>query len=420
MADPFAHSHAGTPTAARKDEIRILTIACILTTLFFIVELIGGYFAKSLAVMSDAAHLLSDLAGFGISLLAISISMLPANEYMSYGFARAEVLGAFVSVLLIWALTVVLVVSALHRLWAPTPVDGPLMLVLGIIGLAVNLTLGFVIGHPHDHGHGHDHDHGHGHRHGHSHDHGHGHEHDEENPDDHHHEHKDDHAHGHHHDEHGHSNGSSHDSHASAETALLQSKKSAAHEGYDAIPAEVDAEQKTRSTQPKDNHRAVNLEAAYLHALGDALQNIGVIIAAIVLSWRPSWTWIDPLCTLVFAGIVFSTTIGLARRTFHVLMEGTPPDVSLADIKEELSRIPGAVRVDDLHVWSITTEAPALSAHIYAESKSAAHDMLGTAQRILRDKFGIDHVTIQVNYDRQNGYDGVTENPEHGVPTPAS
>jgi Co/Zn/Cd efflux system component len=144
---------------------------------------------------------------------------------------------------------------------------------------------------------------------------------------------------------------------------------------------------------------SMNIRAAYLHVLGDALQNIGVIIAAIVITIRPSWVIVDPMCTLLFAIIVVMTTKDLARDAFFVLMEGTPPALSLNVVYKALLDIPDVIRIGDLHIWSLTGRRSALSAHVFTVGGQTAHDVLKAAQRLLADRFGIDHVTIQVNCD---------------------
>lgn len=440
-AAPSAPAVAGVASGERRHEIRILTTASLLTTVFFFIELFGGYVAGSLAVMSDAAHLLSDLAGFVISLLALCIATMPANAFMSFGFARAEVLGAFVSILCIWILTAALVVCACYRILFPEAVDGPLMLLLGIIGLAVNFLLGFVLSasqsshtHLHDHGdggcpgHG---DHGEGHSHvgGHSHENGHGRSDGHSHGDEHSHEdvhsqsdmrkhnhenghshrdghgHRDGHSHG---DGHNHSHGDGHnhshgdrENHGDVEAALLPSAS---------LPAETPAmyswawmKATVSSVLTGASIESLNVRAAYLHALGDALQSIGVIFAAIILTVKPSWTWVDPLCTLFFACMVMLTTKGIATDAFGVLMEGTPPKLSLNEVYEALMGIANVKSIGDLHVWSITAGRPALSAHVFVSVSECTgrvtHDIVKTAEALLLERFGIDHVTIQVNCD---------------------
>lgn len=335
-------------------EMRTLAVACVLTTIFFFIELIGGYYAGSLAIMSDAAHLLSDLAGLLISLLAVSVARIPASEVMSFGFARAEVLGAFVSLIFIWCLTAVLVVSAIDRLFSPQPVHGPLMLLLGGIGLLVNIALGLVLGHSHHgHSHGDSHEHSHEHSDGHSHEHSH----------DHLHEHSGDHDHD--------------------------------VEGQDG-----------GSTAPSfwdwwrwmgNDIESINIRAAYLHVLGDLLQSVGVLVAALLITLLPSMTVLDPLCTLLFAAIVLFTTKDLAVQTIGVLMEGTPPGTSLRAVNERLLAVPGVQRVGDFHVWSITVRRPALSVHLIKDCSVSDHKVLKDAQKVLRDEFAINHSTIQIN-----------------------
>ena len=121
---------------------RLIGVTCVSFT-FMICELIGGWLANSLAIMTDAAHLLSDVSGFVISIFSIWIGLIPAKKTsLSYGYSRAEILGALTSVLIIWALTVWLVVEAIQRVINPTSVDGLIMLITSVVGLACNLVMG--------------------------------------------------------------------------------------------------------------------------------------------------------------------------------------------------------------------------------------------------------------------------------------
>ena len=110
-----------------------------------IVELIGGYLARSLAIMTDAAHLLSDLSGFTISIVSLYIATRPANFELTYGYHRAEVVGALASILIIWVLTVWLVTEAIQRLLVPSEIDAFLMLSISILGLVFNLIMGKIL-----------------------------------------------------------------------------------------------------------------------------------------------------------------------------------------------------------------------------------------------------------------------------------
>ncbi|XP_066986585.1 proton-coupled zinc antiporter SLC30A2-like isoform X1 [Macrobrachium rosenbergii] len=160
--------HCHTPRqgnrASRKAMTRLI-IACCLTTLFMIGEAVGGYLANSIAIMSDAAHLLSDLTSFIVSLVAIFIGMQPASRKMNFGYHRAEVLGAVVSVLMIWLITGILVYAAVERVTSMDfEVESDVMIIVSALGVVINIILGVVL-HTGSGGHGHSHG-GHGHSHG--------------------------------------------------------------------------------------------------------------------------------------------------------------------------------------------------------------------------------------------------------------
>ncbi|ORZ38131.1 cation efflux family-domain-containing protein [Catenaria anguillulae PL171] len=174
------HGHHHGTDAAGDAVVRKLWIATILCSIFFVIELVGGIMSNSLAILSDSFHLLSDLSGFLISLAALYLARRKATTTHSFGYHRVEILGAIVSILLIWAVTAWLLMEAVERVRNPVQIDAPVML-----GVLI-----FALGHGHDHGHGHGHGHSHGHSHshshsdaeaGHSHSHSHGHSHDNVN-----------------------------------------------------------------------------------------------------------------------------------------------------------------------------------------------------------------------------------------------
>jgi zinc transporter 2 len=103
-------------------------------------EVVGGYLANSLAIMTDAAHMLSDVAGFMISYFAIYMSNRPINFKMSYGYHRAEILGALASIALIWGLLIWLLVEATQRIIEGPEVNGEIMLITACVGLVCNIV----------------------------------------------------------------------------------------------------------------------------------------------------------------------------------------------------------------------------------------------------------------------------------------
>ncbi|KAK4521823.1 uncharacterized protein ATC70_004360 [Mucor velutinosus] len=137
-----------------------LAIATTIALLFFATELIAGYLANSLALMSDAFHLLSDVASFIVALAAIYLAEKPPTKKHTYGFHRAEVIAALVSVLTIWVLTGFLVMEAIERIRKPQVIDAKLMCITASIGVLVNVILACVLGGHHHHHHHHEQGHG--------------------------------------------------------------------------------------------------------------------------------------------------------------------------------------------------------------------------------------------------------------------
>lgn len=165
--DGHGHAHgqdgyrSGSESAKSADNEARLKKAVMWALLFMIVEIVGGLAANSLAIITDAAHMLSDVGGFIVSLVALQLSQMEATQEYTYGFKQAEVLGALLSVAIVWALTAVLLWEAVPRFIEPRPIDGRLMFFISLFGFAVNLVLMQVLGHGHSHG-GDDHGHSHG------------------------------------------------------------------------------------------------------------------------------------------------------------------------------------------------------------------------------------------------------------------
>lgn len=130
-------------TIKKKDNLALkkMVIVSLICILFMMAEIIGGLLANSLAIITDAAHLFSDLSGFLISIFAIMIGQKPANKIFTFGYHRAEVLGALTSVITIWILTGFLIKEAIDRLANPTPIDAKIMLITSIFGLMCNLVM---------------------------------------------------------------------------------------------------------------------------------------------------------------------------------------------------------------------------------------------------------------------------------------
>jgi cobalt-zinc-cadmium efflux system protein len=141
-------------------------------------------------------------------------------------------------------------------------------------------------------------------------------------------------------------------------------------------------------------HRSFNVRGALVHVMGDLLSSVAALIAGAVI-YMTGWIAIDPILSLVIAALILMTTLRLLRDTLHVLMEGVPHAVDLREIGNALATLPGVSVVHDLHVWSIGADRAALSAHLEVERMSDWPETLHSAQTILKDRFGVDHVTLQ-------------------------
>ncbi|KAG0428166.1 hypothetical protein HPB47_024840 [Ixodes persulcatus] len=165
------HCHARTPARYSSKIAQRQLIASSLTCLTFMTaEIVGGYLSNSLAIMSDAAHLCADLAGFVISIFAVWIAQKSPTKRMSFGFYRAEILGAMVSVVFIWVLTGILVYTAAQRIYHDDyDIDADIMLIVSGTGVAMNIIMGLIlhgwcpVGGSHGHSHGLRSSHGHSH-----------------------------------------------------------------------------------------------------------------------------------------------------------------------------------------------------------------------------------------------------------------
>lgn len=174
--EPFIYNLPDVKGVTKKVMFKLLTVS-VVCMILMVAELVGGVLAGSLAIMTDAAHLFSDLSGFFISIFSLWLTNKPSTKKLTYGYHRAEVIGAMASIVLIWGLTIWLIAEAIQRiLYQNFVIEKYFMLGTAIFGLLCNLLMGKILhGHSHHH-HGHD-----DHDHGHSHDHDHGHKHKEHN-----------------------------------------------------------------------------------------------------------------------------------------------------------------------------------------------------------------------------------------------
>jgi cobalt-zinc-cadmium efflux system protein len=266
--------------------------ALLLTILVLVVELAGGLLSHSLALLSDAGHVLTDVFALGLAWFAVEQAKRPADRRRSYGYQRVSILAALVNAVTLIVIVLAIGYEAVRRLIAPEPVQGGIVIVSALIGIAVN---GYVI------------------------------------------------------------------------LGLRGGTKS------------------------------LNIRAAFLHVAGDIGASVGVVLAGAVILLT-GWLYIDPLLSLAIAALIAYGAWGIVRETVNLLMEGTPPEVDLGQVTQEISASDHVTGMHDLHVWALSSEETALSVHVVVGDcpLSEAEHLVRDLEQRLCSKFDIGHTTIQV------------------------
>jgi cobalt-zinc-cadmium efflux system protein len=141
----------------------------------------------------------------------------------------------------------------------------------------------------------------------------------------------------------------------------------------------------------------LNVRAALLHVLADLASSVGVVVAALLLLVA-GWELADPIAGLLIGGLVLASTVGILRESVEILLEGAPAGIDTAELGEALRSVAKVVDVHDLHVWTITSGFPALSAHVLVEPRADCHGIRRELELVLRDRFELTHSTLQVEH----------------------
>ncbi|XP_055402839.1 proton-coupled zinc antiporter SLC30A8 [Bubalus kerabau] len=267
---------------------------------FMIAEVVGGHVAGSLAVITDAAHLLIDLTSFLLSLFSLWLSSKPPSKRLTFGWRRADP-WALLSILCIWVVTGVLVHLACERLLYPNyQIQATLMIIVSSCAVAANIILSVIL----------------------------------------------------------------------------------------------------RQKCPAHNHKEVqanaSVRAAFVHTLGDLFQSIGVLTSALIIYFKPEYKMADPICTLIFSGLVLASTVTLLKDFSILLMEGVPKHLSYNGVKELTLAVDGVVSAHSLHVWSLTMNQVILSVHVAAAASRESQVVRREIEKVLSSRFPVHSLTIQM------------------------
>jgi cobalt-zinc-cadmium efflux system protein len=144
-------------------------------------------------------------------------------------------------------------------------------------------------------------------------------------------------------------------------------------------------------------HDTLNMRAALRHVIADALGSAGVLVAALVILVT-GWGYADPLAGALIAVAVLASSWSVLRDSVNILLEAAPKGIDAGELGRRLAQMPGVVEVHDLHVWTITSGFPALSAHVLVERDDDCHARRRELEELLLNEYGIEHTTLQVDH----------------------
>lgn len=268
-----------------------LRLALALTVVVLIVEVVGGLLAHSLALLSDAGHVLTDIIVLGLSGFALGQAGRPANQHKTFGYQRVGILVALLNALILGAIVIGIAVEAVRRIQDPGHVQGGLMAGTAVVGLLISLYIAYSL--------------------------------------------------------------SRHDSDLAVRSALI-------------------------------------------HIRGDAFAAGGVIVAGLIIV-ASGWQIVDPLLSLAIAVLIAWSAWRVLIAAVNILLESMPADVRTDSVVDAVKKVPGVRDLHDLHVWSLSTQSRAMSAHLLIDDQRVlqAQDILAEVREVLAHGFGIEHTTIQ-------------------------
>ena len=285
------HNHNHSSRAVREAGRSRLRFILVLTSIFFIVEVLGGLWTNSLALLSDAGHMLSDMFALGLSLFAFWLSSKEPSPTKTYGYYRFEVIAAFINGVLLILVALWIFGEAYRRFQYPAPEKSIPMLFIAVLGLIINLSGIYLL--------------------------------------------------------------------------------------------------------RKAGTENINIKGALFHLMGDAAGSVGAITAAVVISLT-GWTLFDSLVSVLIGLLIIYSAWRLLWDVVNILMQGVPPHIDLDNIRQAMLSVDGVIELCDLHIWSLTSKVDSLSAHVVVQDMGRNKEILEKLTRLINDKFGINHVTLQI------------------------
>ena len=282
------HPHGGHHHHRPADAGPRLIAALILTLGFAAVEAGRGFWSGSLALLGDAGHMVTDSASLGLAAFAVWLARRAPSPRHSYGLGRVETLAALFNVVLMVLVVVAICVAAINRFLEPATINGEVVTLVAVMGLAINVGVAWLLMH---------------------------------------------------------------------------------------------------------GEQTMNTRGALLHVLGDLFGSVAALVSGAVIVFT-GWTPIDPLLSLLICVLVLGSSLRLLREVLRALMEGVPEHLSLERVGQTLAAVPGVSSVHDLHIWTLSSNRVALSAHLLVDDFAQWPQILADARHALLHQ-GIAHVTLQ-------------------------
>lgn len=287
MAPKHNHSHGSENVS---DRVLLWTVVVNLGLSVF--EFVAGVLSGSVALMADALHNTNDAAALLIAYIARKISRKGADEKFTFGYRRAEMIGAMIQLTALILVGLYLVYEAVRRFFEPDPLLGGWIMAAAGLALVVDVVTAWLL--------------------------------------------------------------------------WAMSKGS------------------------------LNVKAAFLHNLTDAAASVAVLLGGAAIFWL-DWTWVDSLLTLLIAGYILYMSFGMLRKTSRILMQGTPPHLSLSEVAEAIEHVPGVSNAHHLHVWELDEHHIALEAHVVmTNGEMDQSELRQQIKGILNERFSIGHSTLEL------------------------
>jgi cobalt-zinc-cadmium efflux system protein len=302
MSDPGSHQHRAEETTHSHDhshsispaaDRRWLAASLVVIVAFMVGEVIAGLLAHSLALVTDAGHMLTDATALVVAVIASRIAERPARGAYTYGFARVDALSGQASGITLLLLAVWFAAASIDRLIHPSHVTGSVVTVVALVGLGVNLLATYLAG--------------------------------------------------------------------------------------------------------RADRASLNVRGVVAHLVTDAWAFGATFVAGIVII-ATGWTRADPIASLVVAALMTWTGLHLVRAAGRVFLEAAPQGVDPDQLGERIAAVEGIAELHDLHVWQIGPRTAAVSAHLLVQPSHDCHEVSGRVRDVLRDAYGIGHVTLQTDH----------------------